>query len=235
MKKIFYISIFVLFAVSSAYCGMISKAENGILTVKNKYYKLSFFPGHILPFQVIINKQKSRIEFLDHLYDQKTKKRYYINNDRYAKLTVSFNNKKNAVIEATGTYSRECLYSAPGKIKATYRYTFYSDSPVVDVSATISREGNQVWDELNFLQLICEKGYKISECSKQKKWLILTNGKIVIGIGGGKPFAGDNVPSCIAQKCVSNWKSECIKFNGKLLLITYADFNLGAKIISGDR
>jgi hypothetical protein len=240
MKKTALISFILIVCITTSFAKLINKEASGIMTVTTSHYKIKFFPKHMLPYEIEISGKKLKPEFIDRLYQRKSKRQYFLNKDRFAKLKVVSDNGKTAVITATGTYCYDNSTSAPGNVKAVYTYKFSKTSPVINVTAVVTKSNDTQWSELRFLQ----PGFKINPFSKllnyksksavnltkrvknemfySPGWSIFSDGKIAFGIAGKHTLAWNDFKktycSYLCRAAIRNWKSRKIKLSGKLYL-----------------
>ena len=240
MKKILLTSFILTIFTATGFAQLIDKEASGILNVSTQYYKIKFFPKYMLPYEIEISDKKLKPEFIDRLYDKKTKRQYLLNKDRFAELKVVSDDGAKAVITATGTYCFDNSTCAPGKVKAVYTYSFAKNSPVIEISAVVTKADDTQWSELRFLQPAFKVNpfsnllnYKYKTAIKLKKrsknemfsspqWSVFSDGKIAFGVGGKHTLAWNDFKktyySYLCRASIRNWKSHSIKVSGKLYL-----------------
>jgi predicted CxxxxCH...CXXCH cytochrome family protein len=154
MKKL--LSILLLAA------GMTGFAANGMserkpltdyLVVTNKYFRCTFFPGHMFPvwFETPQGKKfPPVVRFLDRVVCGKTP--YWLYADLWAEQKILADTPEVFSIRCSGVYCHvHGDRTAPGNVRAEYTWTIRRDSPVMRVDAVIERDTNDEM-QLNFLQ-----------------------------------------------------------------------------------
>lgn len=124
-----------------------------ILDIKNNFYSISFFPGHMFPFQ-IKNAQGTPIpEFIwfDRVVADNTKQ-FFLRIDRFAERKIISQSDDHIIIEITANYCLNEEITAPGNIRATYRYECSANSPKINITATVMKDDDMTWTELHILQ-----------------------------------------------------------------------------------
>ena len=154
MKKL--LSILLLAA------GMTGFGANGMserkpltdyLVVTNRYFRCTFFPGHMFP--VWFETPQGRkfppvVRFLDRVVCGKTP--YWLYADLWAEQKVLADTPEVFSIRCSGVYCHvHGDRTAPGNVRAEYTYTIRRDSPVMRVDAVIERDTDDEM-QLNFLQ-----------------------------------------------------------------------------------
>lgn len=125
--------------VSNSYCAVQHPLRGNGGFPKRVVYQLS---GH----------EESNLMFLDRLYRRETRKQYSAEHDSEARTCIVFQSPVRVVLESRTGY-RAGTSEAPGNVRAVYRYVYTPYSPVVEVTATITRDDTEFWNELHFLEL----------------------------------------------------------------------------------
>jgi len=126
------------------------------IVVANTYFEVRHprkggggFPDRIV-FR-LSGHQEDKFRFLDRLYRRKTGCQYTAQNDPKASARVAFRSPVRVVVESTCGHYGAREY-APGNVRAVYRYAYSPFRPVIDVSCVATRDDEELWNELHFMQ-----------------------------------------------------------------------------------
>ena len=141
-------------AVFAAEGGMSErKPLTNYLVVTNKYFRCTFFPGHMFPVWFETPKgEKFPVvaRFLDRVVCGKTS--YWLYADLWAEQEVLTDTPEEFSIRCSGVYCHvHGDKTAPGNVRAVYTYTIRRDSPVMRVDAAIERDADDEI-EVHFLR-----------------------------------------------------------------------------------
>ena len=174
MKKLF--SILLLAACLGVFAdgGMSErKPLTNYLVVTNKYFRCTFFPGHMFPvwFETPQGKKfPPVVRFLDRVVVNKTS--YWLYADLWAEQEVITDTPEVFSIRCSGVYCHvHGDKTAPGNVRAVYTYTIRRDSPVMRVDATIERDTDDemlvlflhpAWSMREEFDAICRTGQAVT-------------------------------------------------------------------------
>ena len=189
------------------------ETRDGVIIVGNTYFRLEHplrgrggMPQNI---RYQSGYTDAAAHLLDRVYDHRTKQDYRIFSDDAATARVVFQSPLRVVVEAHTAYKSDAG-DTPDHLQAVYRYVYTPYSPVVEVTADITRgDGQPVnWSELHFLHLTRQdkyythfilgeptaivlmqaKGVK-SRGLTAADWALMGTGKEAMGVGGGHPVS----------------------------------------------
>ena len=174
MKKIF--SAVLLAACLGVFAGSgmsERKPLTNYLVVTNKYFRCTFFPGHMFPvwFETPQGKKfPPVVRFLDRVVCNKTS--YWLYADLWAEQEVLTDTPEVFSIRCSGVYCHvHGDKTAPGNVRAVYTYTIRRDSPVMRVDATIERDTDDemlvlflhpAWSMREDFDAICRTGQAVT-------------------------------------------------------------------------
>ena len=129
---------------------------------------------------------------------------YSIENDKEATSKIVCANALRVVVEAKTHFVGGEV--APGNLRAVYHYSYNAFSPVVNVTAKITKDDETEWKELHFLHLtskvrkyerfvmgkkgvvdvheLLPKGTKSCGAMDASDWIVMEDAKNAVGIGG---------------------------------------------------
>ena len=149
--------LFLIFAS----CVMVNAAPLGVrqektdyMVVTNNYFSCTFFPKHMFPvwFKTPDGREFPPIvRFLDRAVIGGTA--YWLYTDLWAEQEVVTNTDDEFVIKCSGVYCHvEGDKVAPGNLRAVYTYTIKKNSPVIKITADITRKDKSKKIRIVFLQ-----------------------------------------------------------------------------------
>lgn len=144
MKKtaILFLTVFAACLISNAAPLGVRQERTKYMVVANDCFSCTFFPGHMFP--VWFKTKDGRefppvVRFLDRAVIGGTA--YWLYTDLWAEQTVVSNTEEEFVIKCSGVYCHvEGDKVAPGDLRAVYTYTIKKSSPVIKVTAEITRQ-----------------------------------------------------------------------------------------------
>ena len=129
---------------------------------------------------------------------------FSIENDREASAKIVCANPLRVVIEAKTRYVGG--EASPGNLRAVYHYSYSAFSPVVNVTAKITKDDETEWKELHFLHLtskvrkyerfvmskkgsvdvheLLPKGTKSVGAMDASDWIVMEDARNAVGVGG---------------------------------------------------
>ena len=154
MKKLLSILLMTASVAVFAAGGMSErKPGTNYLVVTNKYFRCTFFPGHMFPvwFETPQGKKfPPVVRFLDRVVCKKIS--YWLYADLWAEQEILTDTPEEFSIRCSGVYCHvHGDKTAPGNARAVYTYTIRRDSPVMRVDAVIERDADDEI-EVHFLR-----------------------------------------------------------------------------------
>ena len=152
---------FLAFLLLSIGCVILSAGPLGVrqertnyLVVTNDCFSCTFFPKHMFPvwFKTPDGREFPQIvRFLDRAVIGGTA--YWLYTDLWAEQEVVTNTEDEFVIRCSGVYCHvEGDKVAPGELRAVYTYTIKKNSPVIKITADITRKDKSKKIRIVFLQ-----------------------------------------------------------------------------------
>ena len=148
------------------------KPRTNYLVVTNKYFRCTFFPGHMFPMWFETPQGKKFppvVRFLDRAVFGKTP--YWLYADLWAEQEILTDTAEVFSIRCSGVYCHvHGDKTAPGKLRAEYTWTIRRDSPVMRVDAVIERDADDemllyflhpAWSMLEDFDAICRSGQPV--------------------------------------------------------------------------
>ena len=224
------------------------KTTNNIITISNTFFQLKHpvAGGGGFPYDITYAHSDNRdteLYFLDRLVHRPENdgplKQYAAHNCKKAEARVVHSDPLRVIIETITSFKGQ-MGTAPGNPRAKYRYTYSAYSPVIEVSATLTREDETPWHEVHFLHLTRKnQGYsdfvvgdRIQTHTLQKKgkpsrglsgwhWAVMQNSVDACGVGFRNAFCWDASSSFVyyVRSGLKPWNSSAdLHFNGGLYL-----------------
>ncbi len=174
MKKLFVILLLAAGAAVLGATGMSErKPRTNYLVVTNKYFRCTFFPGHMFPMWFETpqgEKFPAVVRFLDRVACGRTP--YWLYADLWAEQEIVADTPERFSIRCYGVYCHvHGDKTAPGNVRAVYTYTIRRDSPVMRVAAEIERDTEDemqifflypAWSMLEDFDAICRSGRPVT-------------------------------------------------------------------------
>ena len=155
MKRL--LTVLLLFAgcfILSAGPLGVRQEKTNYMVVTNDYFSCTFFPKHMFPvwFKTPDGREFPPIvRFLDRAVI--SGKAYWLYTDLWAEQEVVTNTEDEFVIKCSGVYCHvEGDKVAPGDLRAVYIYTIKKNSPVIKITADITRKDRTKMIRIVFLQ-----------------------------------------------------------------------------------